>query len=43
MKEVKTVIFDFNGTILDDLDLCFNILFNYVILFMKWGKSYGNI
>ena len=26
MKEVKTVIFDFNGTILDDLDLCFNIL-----------------
>lgn len=26
MKEVKTVILDFNGTILDDLDLCFNIL-----------------
>lgn len=26
MKEVKTVIFDFNGTILDDLDLCFNVL-----------------
>ena len=26
MKKVKTIIFDFNGTILDDLDLCFNIL-----------------
>ena len=26
MKEVKTIILDFNGTILDDLDLCFNIL-----------------
>ncbi len=26
MKEIKTVILDFNGTILDDLDLCFEIL-----------------
>lgn len=26
MKKVNTIIFDFNGTILDDLDLCFNTL-----------------
>ena len=26
MKKVQTIIFDFNGTILDDLDLCFTIL-----------------
>lgn len=26
MKKIDTVIFDFNGTILDDLDLCFTIL-----------------
>lgn len=26
MKKVETIIFDFNGTILDDLDLCFNTL-----------------
>ena len=26
MKKVDTVILDFNGTILDDLDLCFNVL-----------------
>ena len=26
MKKIHTVILDFNGTILDDLDLCFNIL-----------------
>ena len=26
MKNIDTIIFDFNGTILDDVDLCFNIL-----------------
>ena len=26
MKKVDTIILDFNGTILDDLDLCFNVL-----------------
>ena len=26
MKKIETVIFDFNGTILDDLDLCFSVL-----------------
>lgn len=26
MKDIDTIIFDFNGTILDDVDLCLNIL-----------------
>lgn len=26
MKKISTVVFDFNGTILDDLDICFQIL-----------------
>ena len=33
MKKVDTVILDFNGTILDDLDLCFNVLNEMLIMY----------
>ena len=33
MKKIKTVIFDFNGTILDDLTLCFNVLNKMLIMY----------
>ena len=26
MKKIKNIIFDFNGTLLDDVDICFNLL-----------------
>ena len=26
MKKVENILFDFNGTIVDDLDLCLNLL-----------------
>ena len=33
MKKVDTIILDFNGTILDDLDLCFNVLNKMLVMY----------
>jgi phosphoglycolate phosphatase len=33
MKKVDTIILDFNGTILDDLELCFNVLNKMLVMY----------